>query len=203
MKKLAKRVLGTGQKAPEALFNTIEGYAKSKGGGKDIATLAKVMASIPEDLRGNFRNTFIRRIGTGLKGDFSAAKFADEWLTKINPQAKAVLFGDGAHVKALDRTGGSVKEIRSGTEPVRQSQRLRSYRQFWQNRNGDGGGGYGVVARAVAFGWEVGSPVGNLQISSPLPLARQVPRVSQSKCSVCRMCRRWRMQPPPGSRCAI
>jgi hypothetical protein len=111
MQELADQVLGRGQKSEEALFNTIEGYAKSKGGGKDIATLADVMRSIPEELRGNFRNTFIRRLGTGLRGDFSPAKFADEWTTKINPQAKAVIFGDGAHVKALDELAAASKKF--------------------------------------------------------------------------------------------
>jgi hypothetical protein len=111
MQELADQVLGRGQKSEEALFNTIEGYAKSKGGGKDIATLADVMRNIPEELRGNFRNTFIRRLGTGLKGDFSPAKFADEWTTKINPQAKAVIFGDGAHVKALDELAAASKKF--------------------------------------------------------------------------------------------
>lgn len=108
---LADRVLGRGQKAPEAVYDAIEGYAKSKGGGKDIATLAQVMASLPQELRGNFRNVFIRRLGTGLKGDFSPAKFADEWSTKVNPQAKAVLFGDGAHVRALDDLAAASKKF--------------------------------------------------------------------------------------------
>jgi hypothetical protein len=106
---LADRVLGRGQKPGEALFDTIEGYAKSKGGGKDIATLANVMAAIPEELRGNFRNTFIRRLGTGLREDFSPAKFAKEWSTEVNPQAKQVLFGDGAHVRALDELADASK----------------------------------------------------------------------------------------------
>jgi hypothetical protein len=111
MQELADRVLGRGQKSEEALFDTLEGYAKAKGGGKDVATLADVMRSIPEELKGNFRNTFIRRLGTGLKGDFSPAKFADEWATKINPQAKAVLFGDGAHVRALDELAAASKKF--------------------------------------------------------------------------------------------
>jgi len=102
LQELADRVLGRGEKAPEAVYNAIEGYAKSKGGGKDIATLAKVMNSLPPELRGNFRNTFIRRLGTGVKGEFSPAVFAKEWIQNVNPQAKAVLFGDGAHVRALD-----------------------------------------------------------------------------------------------------
>jgi hypothetical protein len=111
MQELADRVLGRGQKSEEALFDTLEGYAKSKGGGRDIATLARVMSSIPEELRGNFRNTFIRRLGTGLKGEFSPAKFADEWTTKVNPQAKSVLFGDGAHVRALDDLASASKQF--------------------------------------------------------------------------------------------
>jgi hypothetical protein len=111
MQELADRVIGKGQKSDEALFDTIEGFAKSKGGGKDISRLAEVMRSVPEELRGNFRNTFIRRLGTGLKGDFSPAKFADEWTTKVNPQAKAVLFGDGTHVRALDELAAASKKF--------------------------------------------------------------------------------------------
>lgn len=111
MQELADRVIGRGQKSDEALFDTIEGYAKAKGGGKDISTLAEVMRNVPQELKGNFRNTFIRRLGTGLKGDFSPAKFADEWSTKVNPQAKAVLFGDGGHVRALDELAAASKKF--------------------------------------------------------------------------------------------
>jgi hypothetical protein len=148
MQDLADRVLGRGQKSDEALFDTIEGYAKSKGGGKDIATLAQVMRSLPEDLRGNFRNTFIRRLGTGLKGDFSPAKFADEWTTKVNPQAKAVLFGDGTHVRALDELADASKTF----DEV--------HRRFG-NPSGSGqvinfGKGLAAVAGAMAAGTLIG-----------------------------------------------
>jgi hypothetical protein len=109
MQDLADRVLGRGQKSDEALFDAIEGYAKSKGGGKDIATLAHVMRSIPDQLKGNFRNTFIRRLGRGQKDEFSPAIFAKEWTQNVNPEAKAVLFGDGAHVRALDDLAAASK----------------------------------------------------------------------------------------------
>ena len=108
---LADRVLGKGQKPSEALYDTIEGYAKSKGGGKDIETLARVINSIPEDLRGSLANTFVRRLGTGLKGEFSAAKFADEWLKQVNPRAKMILLRDGAHIKALDELAAASKQF--------------------------------------------------------------------------------------------
>jgi hypothetical protein len=111
MQELADRVLGNGQKPAEAVFDTIEGYAKSKGGGKDIATLAKVMNSIPPELQGNFRSTFIRRLGTGVKGDFSPAVFAKEWGQNINPHAKKVLFGDSGHVRSLDELAEASKRF--------------------------------------------------------------------------------------------
>jgi hypothetical protein len=111
MQELADRVIGKGQKPAEAVFDAIEGYAKAKGGGKDIETLARVMRNIPEELRGNFRNTFIRRLGTGAKGDFSPATFAKEWIENVNPQAKLVLFGDGAHVKALDELAEASRQF--------------------------------------------------------------------------------------------
>jgi hypothetical protein len=108
---LADRVLGKGRKPSEALYDTIEGYAKSKGGGKDIETLARVINSIPEELRGSLANTFVRRLGTGLKGEFSAAKFSDEWLKQVNPRAKMILFRDGAHIKALDELAAASKQF--------------------------------------------------------------------------------------------
>ena len=102
MQELADRVIGSGQKPGEALYKTIEGYAKAKGGGRDIETLGRLWANLPEDLKGSFTNTFIRGLGKGAKGDFSPAVFAKEWKRNVNPQAKQVLFGDGAHVRALD-----------------------------------------------------------------------------------------------------
>ena len=99
---LAEHVLGkSGRDVPEEVYKTIEDYAKSRGGGKDLDALSDVMKVIPESFKGNFRNTFLRRLGT--EGDtFSPHKFADEWKNKVNPQAKLVIMGDGAHIRALD-----------------------------------------------------------------------------------------------------
>jgi hypothetical protein len=101
MQGLADRVLGRGQKSDEALYNTIEGYAKSKG-RQDLNTLAELMRNLPDELKGNFLNTFIRRLGTGQKDAFSPAIFQKEW-SNLTPQTKAVLTGNaGPHVAALD-----------------------------------------------------------------------------------------------------
>lgn len=101
MEELAQRVLGRGQKSDEALYNTIEGLAKSKSRA-DLKTLADLMRSLPEELKGNFLNSFIRRLGTGQKDAFSPAIFEKEW-NAISPQTKAVLTGNsGPHVAALD-----------------------------------------------------------------------------------------------------
>jgi hypothetical protein len=109
MQELADRVLGKGQKPDEALYDTLEGYAKSRGGGKDIETLNRVMSSIPEALRGNFVNTFIRRLGGGEK--FSPATFANEWMNKVSPQAKQVLLRNGGHVGSLDELARASKQF--------------------------------------------------------------------------------------------
>jgi len=101
MQELADRVIGRGQKSDEALYNTIEGYAKSKSRA-DVKTLANLLGRLPQELKANFVNTFIRRLGTGQKDVFSPAIFEKEW-SNISPQTKSVLFGgSGPHVAALD-----------------------------------------------------------------------------------------------------
>jgi hypothetical protein len=101
MQELADRVLGRGQKSEEAIYNTIEGYAKSKS-SKDLNTLAGLMRSLPDELKGNFLNSFIRGLGKGQKDAFSPAIFSKEW-GNLTPQTKAVLTGNaGQHVAALD-----------------------------------------------------------------------------------------------------
>ena len=102
MQELADSVLGRGQKPGEALYKTIEGYAKAKGGGRDIETLGRLWASLPEGLKGSFTNTFIRGLGHGANGEFSPTVFAKEWKQNINGQAKQILLKDGGHVHALD-----------------------------------------------------------------------------------------------------
>jgi hypothetical protein len=101
MQQLADRVLGRGQKSDEAVYSTIEGYAKSKS-AKDLNTLSTLMRNLPDDLKGNFLNSFIRGLGKGQKDAFSPAIFNKEW-TNLTPQTKAVLTGNaGPHVAALD-----------------------------------------------------------------------------------------------------
>jgi hypothetical protein len=48
-------------------------------------------------------------LGRGQKADFSPAIFAKEWTENVNPQAKMVLFGDSAHVRALDELADASK----------------------------------------------------------------------------------------------
>jgi hypothetical protein len=101
MQELADRVLGRGEKPHEALYNTIESYAKSRSAG-DTKKLADLMNNIPPGLKADFANTFIRRLGVGVKDEFSANNFVKEWGEHVSPGAKAVLLGNTGHVAALD-----------------------------------------------------------------------------------------------------
>jgi hypothetical protein len=97
---LADVVIGS-RRSDEQILNVIEGYAKSKDAG-DTARLAQVMRLLPEDLKGNVLNHFIRRIGNGPDGKFSAKKFADQW-ENLPAQRKALLTGNSSeHAKSLD-----------------------------------------------------------------------------------------------------
>lgn len=101
MQQLADRVLGKSEKPPEALYNTIEKYAKSKSAG-DTRKLADLTNNIPPHLKADLANTFIRRLGVGVKDEFSAGNFVREWGDEVSPGAKAVLLGNSGHVAALD-----------------------------------------------------------------------------------------------------
>lgn len=101
MQELADRVLGKGEKPHEALFNTVESYAKSRS-ARDTQKLSDLMNNLPPGLKADFANTFIRRLGLDTKGDFSANNFAKEWGEHVSPGAKAVLLRNGGHVAALD-----------------------------------------------------------------------------------------------------
>jgi hypothetical protein len=115
MQKLSDAVVG-GKSGEEALFNAIEGYAKSRN-APDINRLAAVMRNLPEDLKKNFGGAFIRRLGNSAKtGEFSEAVFAKEW-ENITPQAKMILFGaEGpyrAHLDDIAKVSRHVEQMRA------------------------------------------------------------------------------------------
>ena len=113
MQELADRVIGKGQKAPEALFETIHGYAR-KGG--DVGTLARLVGQLPQGMRGDLAASFIRELGVSpTTKQFSMDYFIRHW-GDITPRAKAVMFGNaGEHVQALNdiaTLAGRVKEVK-------------------------------------------------------------------------------------------
>jgi hypothetical protein len=100
LQELADRIIGKGKASPEALFETIHGYAR-KGG--DVQSLARLMGQLPQGMRGDLGASFIRELGVapGTK-QFSLDYFIRHW-NDITPQAKAVMFGNaGPHVQALN-----------------------------------------------------------------------------------------------------
>lgn len=102
MQDLADTVIGKGGKSDEALFRTIDSYAKS-GARADVGTLAKIVRSIPPDERSNLAGAIIRNLGQSPRtGQFSPDVFVSQW-NSYSPQAKAILFGNaGAQRKAID-----------------------------------------------------------------------------------------------------
>lgn len=102
LKQLADAVIGKGTKSDEALFRLVDGYAKSTNKG-DVGTLAKLVAAIPQQDRGDLAGSIIRQLGISPRtGQFSPDVFASQWGT-YSPQAKAVLFGNaGPHRNAID-----------------------------------------------------------------------------------------------------
>lgn len=102
MEALANAVLSKGGKSDEALFNAIDGFAKS-GGRADVKTLADIVRNIPAQDRGDLAGAMIRKLGqSGQTDSFSLDMFATQWKD-YTPQAKAILFGNaGAHRQALD-----------------------------------------------------------------------------------------------------
>ena len=115
MQQLADAVIG-GKSGDEALFNAIEGYAKSKN-APDIKRLAEVMRNLPENIKKDFAASFIRRLGnSGKTGEFSEAVFAKEW-ENISSPAKMILFGaEGpyrAHLDDIAKVSRHVEQVRS------------------------------------------------------------------------------------------
>lgn len=102
MQQLADTVIGKGGKSDEALFRTIDGYAKS-GGRADIQTLAKLVRAIPEQDKADLAGSIIRNLGISPRtGQFSPDVFVSQWKT-YTPQAKTILFGNaGPQRQALD-----------------------------------------------------------------------------------------------------
>lgn len=102
MQQLADTVIGKGGKSDEALFRTIDGYAKS-GGKADIQTLAKLVRALPTQDRTDLASSIIRNLGISPRtGQFSPDVFVSQWQT-YTPQAKAILFGNaGPQRQALD-----------------------------------------------------------------------------------------------------
>lgn len=102
MQQLADTVIGKGGKSDEALFRTIDGYAKS-GGKSDIQTLAKLVRALPRQDRADLAGSIIRNLGISPRtGQFSPDVFVSQWQT-YTPQAKAILFGNaGPQRQALD-----------------------------------------------------------------------------------------------------
>lgn len=103
VQELANAVLGSkGVKADEAIFNAIDGYARS-GGRADIQTLSRLVQAISAEEKGNIAGSIIRKLGTsGQTGTFTPDTFALQW-SQYTPQAKAILFGNaGKHRQALD-----------------------------------------------------------------------------------------------------
>ncbi len=102
LKQLADAVVGKGSKSDEALFRTIDGYARS-GNRSDVATLAKLVSVLPQEERNDLAGAIIRNIGISPRtGQFSPDVFVSQWKT-YSPQAKAVLFGNaGSQRQAID-----------------------------------------------------------------------------------------------------
>jgi hypothetical protein len=99
LQQLTDRVI-KGQKYDEALFSTIEGFARRGG---DVRALAGLLRELPQNMKGDIASSIVRGLGDSARtGNFSMAEFANGW-NAITPQAKSILFGNaGAHVKALD-----------------------------------------------------------------------------------------------------
>ncbi len=102
MQQLADTVVGKGGKSDEALFRTIDGYAKS-GGKADIQTLAKLVRALPAQDRNDLAGSIIRNLGISPRtGQFSPDVFVSQWQG-YTPQAKAILFGNaGPQRQAID-----------------------------------------------------------------------------------------------------
>jgi hypothetical protein len=102
LKQLADSVIGKGGKSDEALFRTIDGYAKS-GNKADVGTLAKLVQAVPEQDRKDLAGSIIRQLGISPRtGQFSPDVFVSQWQS-YTPQAKAVLFGNaGPQRQAID-----------------------------------------------------------------------------------------------------
>lgn len=86
-------------KSGEQIVQTIESMTRGGGGGN--ARLSRVMSQMTDQEAGNVRATVIDRMGRASAGQqnaegdaFSAATFLTNW-SKMTPQAKATVFGDG------------------------------------------------------------------------------------------------------------
>jgi hypothetical protein len=94
-------------KSPEGAIASINAAA-GKGAGADLGKLTALQRSLPAREWGNVASAVIRRLGEPAAGaadplstNFSAGTFTTNW-SKLSPQARDVLFGNGPQRDALE-----------------------------------------------------------------------------------------------------
>lgn len=106
-------------KSPEGAIASINAAA-GKGAGADLGKLTALQRSLPAQEWGNVASAVIRRLGEPtasaadpLSTNFSAGTFTTNW-SKLSPEARDVLFGNGPQrdaLESLSRAAGAMKNV--------------------------------------------------------------------------------------------